>query len=81
MAKSGGRGKRPRRAPASVKQPAVGTDDPGMPDPASIVEERTFVSPKGRRYTILRTDQMDPYDVPQPPRRKRPSAPSRKRAT
>jgi hypothetical protein len=38
-----------------------------VPDPTTVVEEHIFVSPKGRRYRILRTTQMDPYD--KPPRR------------
>jgi hypothetical protein len=38
--------------------------NPGLPDPESIVSERIFISPKGRRYRILRTTEKDPYDPP-----------------
>jgi hypothetical protein len=41
--------------------------NPGLPDPASVVSERVFVSPKGRRYRILRTTEKDPYDPPDQP--------------
>jgi hypothetical protein len=34
------------------------------PAPESVVAESTFVSPKGRVYRILRTNQTDPYDPP-----------------
>jgi hypothetical protein len=34
------------------------------PAPESIVSATTFVSPKGRVYRILRTNQTDPYDPP-----------------
>jgi hypothetical protein len=35
-----------------------------IPRKRSIVAVDTITSPKGRRYTILETDQMDPYDEP-----------------
>jgi|KBSMisStaDraftv2_1062788.scaffolds.fasta_scaffold147041_2 hypothetical protein len=35
-----------------------------IPRKASIVAVDTITSPKGGRYTILETDQMDPYDDP-----------------
>jgi hypothetical protein len=34
------------------------------PDPETVVSESKFVSPKGRVYRILRTNQTDPYDPP-----------------
>jgi hypothetical protein len=37
-----------------------------IPRKESIVAVDTVTSPKGRRYTILETDQMDPYDHPTP---------------
>ena len=40
---------------------------PGLPDPSSVVAETVFVSPKGRRYRILRTDEKDAYDPPKGP--------------
>jgi hypothetical protein len=47
--------KRPKPSPAR---------NPGLPDKATIVSERTFTSPKGRRYRIIRTTEKDPYDPP-----------------
>ena len=43
---------------------------PGLPDPSSVVAETAFVSPKGRRYRILRTDEKDAYDPPEWPETK-----------
>ena len=43
---------------------------PGLPDPSSVVAETVFVSPKGRRYRILRTDEKDAYDPPERPETK-----------
>ena len=34
------------------------------PAPESVISQSTFVSPKGRVYRILRTNQTDPYDPP-----------------
>ena len=31
----------------------------GLPNPASVVGEQTFVSPTGRKYTILKTTEVD----------------------
>lgn len=38
-----------------------GPRQPGswLPDSSSVVSAKTFVSPKGRRYRILRTDETD----------------------
>jgi hypothetical protein len=33
-----------------------------LPDPKTIVSERAFVSPKGRRFRIITTTEKDPYD-------------------
>lgn len=45
---------------------------PGLLDPATVVGERAFTSPKGRRYRIIETRQTDPDDDPaagrEPPR-------------
>lgn len=35
---------------------------PGLPAPENVVAERRFVSPKGRRYRILRTTEKDAYE-------------------
>ena len=55
--------KRPRKE--SGETPRRGkVPNPGLPDPESVVSERVFISPKGRRYRILRTTEKDPYDPP-----------------
>jgi hypothetical protein len=36
--------------------------NPGLPDPGTVVSERMFTSPKGRRYRIIKTTETDPYD-------------------
>jgi hypothetical protein len=38
--------------------------NPGLPDEQTVVSERTFTSPKGKRYRIIRTTEKDPYDPP-----------------
>jgi hypothetical protein len=43
----------------------------GMPAQDSIISETTFVSPKGNVYRILKTNEMDDYDEPLPPKKKR----------
>jgi hypothetical protein len=37
---------------------------PSLPKPESVISEKTFTSPKGTRYRILTTTEMDPYDPP-----------------
>ncbi len=34
----------------------------GLPDPASIVEEKSFESATGTPYRILRTNEVDEYE-------------------
>jgi hypothetical protein len=41
-----------------------------IPDKATVVATDTLTMPDGARYTILETDQTDPYDTP-PKRRSR----------
>ncbi|MEA2345995.1 MAG: hypothetical protein QOF63_4164 [Thermoanaerobaculia bacterium] len=41
-----------------------------IPDKATVVATDTLTMPDGARYTILKTDQTDPYDTP-PKRRSR----------
>ncbi|HEX8000399.1 MAG TPA: hypothetical protein VF528_18600 [Pyrinomonadaceae bacterium] len=44
----------------------------GMPAQDSIISETTFVSPKGRTYRIIKTNEIDAYDdEPQPTRKRR----------
>jgi len=42
-----------------------------IPNKASIIATDTLIAPDGRRYTILETNQTDPYDSPNPPRPRR----------
>jgi hypothetical protein len=51
-----------RRKPQKEATPTVRPRNPGLPDPKTVVSERTFISPKGRRFRILRTTEKDPYD-------------------
>jgi len=56
-----------RKAPRSGPQESgetSGPANPGLPDKETIVSERTFISPKGKRYRIIRTTEKDPYDPP-----------------
>lgn len=39
-------------------------DESELPDPDSIVEKVTFVSPKGEKYQIIKTDELDEYEEP-----------------
>ena len=48
-------GKRTAKPPRATRE---------IPRKKSIVAVDTIMSPKGKRYTILETDQMDPYDDP-----------------
>jgi hypothetical protein len=59
--------KRKGRRGISGKMPPGKSPNPGLPDPESVVSERVFISPKGRRYRILRTSEQDPYDPPDDP--------------
>jgi|GEM_PF-2039421 len=40
-------------------------------DPDSVIDVKYITSPKGHTYRIVVTDEMDPYDKPKPPARKR----------
>ena len=48
----------------SETESAGGKGRPGMPNKASVLSEKVFTSPTGKRYRIIRTDEMDPYDAP-----------------
>lgn len=41
----------------------------GLPHPDSVVGTEEFVSPKGRKYTILKTNEVDATDKPRKPRK------------
>ncbi|MBV8093047.1 MAG: hypothetical protein JOY71_03270 [Acetobacteraceae bacterium] len=49
-----------RSEPAAGR--ASGARRPTLPDEQSVVAEKRLVSPKGRRYRILRTDERDAYE-------------------
>jgi hypothetical protein len=59
--------RRGRRQPAAR---APRKREPGMPDESSVIAEKTFTSPKGTRYRILKTTETDPYDPPARPEKK-----------
>jgi hypothetical protein len=43
-------------------------DDPSrawLPDKSSVVSEKTMLSPKGKKYRVITTTEMDPYDRPE----------------
>ena len=42
-------------------------DRPGLPDPHTVVSEKTVTSPKGKTFRILETTERDEYDPPEPP--------------
>lgn len=46
------------------KEEAVAKRRRGLPHPASVVSVGELVSPRGRRYRILRTDEQDADDNP-----------------
>jgi hypothetical protein len=60
--------KRPKARRAGPKRkgakPAPRRRAAGLPDEASVIAEKPFVSPKGRAYRIIRTTETDAYDKP-----------------
>jgi hypothetical protein len=38
-----------------------------LPDPASVMEEASFSSPKGKTYRVIKTSELDPYERPLAP--------------
>jgi hypothetical protein len=59
MAKRGGGGKKTDEKPTPPKAPPH-----RLPAREAVVCERTFISPKGKRYRVLRTTEKDAYDPP-----------------
>ena len=43
----------------------------GLPEPESVVSEKTLTSPRGTAYRILRTTEKDPYDDQKPKGKRR----------
>jgi len=62
MPKRGEQKRRPSPGRKRTAEPPRAAHE--IPRKKSIVAVDTITSPKGRRYTILETDQMDPYDDP-----------------
>jgi hypothetical protein len=60
-------------APVKATAESKPTPRAGMPAHDSIISETTFVSPKGRTYRIIKTNEIDAYDdeEPQPTRKRR----------
>jgi hypothetical protein len=51
---------------AGAKSPGERAARPGLPAESSILSEKTFTSPRNRRYRIITTSERDPYDEPDP---------------
>jgi hypothetical protein len=53
-----------RKQSRTATRHQVGKPRAGLPDPASVLCEKTLISPTGRAYRILRTSERDAYDPP-----------------
>jgi hypothetical protein len=53
--------KAPNPPPVIIEMPAPAAQE-GLPNPASVVGEKTLISPTGRKYTILKTTEVDASD-------------------
>jgi hypothetical protein len=71
MSQSNKEGARASHTSNGVTESAEGKGRPGMPNKTSVLSEKVFVSPKGKHYRIIRTDEMDPYDAPVCPKKQR----------
>lgn len=65
--------KNARRDDKGAKKPGKPAARPGLPAESSILSEKTFTSPRNRRYRIITTTERDPYDEPDPAAKKKPS--------
>jgi hypothetical protein len=73
MAKAQKRKTPRRKAPRAPQTVTSGRVRKEVPDPATVIAKKTFISPEGKRYTILETTQMDPYDrTPKSGKKRRP---------
>lgn len=52
--------------PSRRRRAAPPPRNPGLPDPGTVTGEAVLVSPRGRRYRILRTTERDPGDPADP---------------
>jgi hypothetical protein len=64
------KGKVKRRGP---KRSSMGrrAQSQALPDPRLVIAQKTFLSPKGTRYRILKTSERDAYDSPEGSHKKR----------
>jgi hypothetical protein len=61
----------PKREPTEQRAQAR-KRRPGLPNEASVLEDKEFRSPKGTKYRLLRTNEKDAYDNRDAPKPKRP---------
>jgi hypothetical protein len=61
-----GSGTQPHEPSAEEKEERPAPSPVGQPDPRTIIAEKPYVSPKGNRYTIVETNELDPYEEPTP---------------
>jgi hypothetical protein len=57
--------------PAPEATSGAGAPESWLPPPESVVSEFEFVSPSGRRYEAIRTNERDAYDPPERPKKAR----------
>ena len=50
---------------SGVHEDLPGVIRTGMPSKDSVIGETSFESPKGTKYRILRTTEIDTYDIPE----------------
>ena len=60
-----------RRRKAKPRTKSKAGPNPTLPDPDTIIEEKQLTSPKGRTYRVIVTDQVDGYEEPKRPPKKR----------
>ena len=65
------RKKKPENPPAPPPSPSAAEQERPVPDPDSIVSEKTMTSPKGTRYRVIETTETDEYEEPAARKRKR----------
>jgi hypothetical protein len=56
------RKKKPSAPTTTESSPPPPTSQEGLPNPESVIGSKPFVSPKGRKYLIIKTTEADPAD-------------------
>jgi hypothetical protein len=69
MPKSHGPKSRTKRQKSRVRAPRGAARE--IPSKDTIIGRQTLIAPDGTRYTILETNQTDPYDPPTSGKRQR----------